>query len=492
MKKALIFLCLVAPWMTLSAAEPDRNTKAVTAGPVGSFAPAWILSEDPGTGFEGSPAYCDLDGDGQDEAIVAVSAGTAPLPQDPAYIEVVDPRTGSRLWRAAQGNSGFAYPLCRDVNADGVLDILTAGRLGDVRALSGVDGTVLWSLNDLNPGALADFVNTYSPVSAPERPDVVFVSSGGGLEITPGQRHPGVVLAFDLDGKILARWDEPNGAEMYSSPAVMVLGPSRKTLLLVVGSGGETLPGSLHFLLYNTLLKRFIPYAEAPSSCETGGFVASPMLGDINGDRFAIPEVVAVDLCGEVAAFNLLGHKLWSQDTRWPYVFSNPLLADLNADGVLDVAISSTAVNPSIPETFVLLDGALDTYDGPTGTPLWSIPLKLPIFSSPVSADVDGDGVEDVWVATQNFFLPSELTVYSGHDGTELAAYGSVNWAGTPILNDADGDGAIDALVMDAPPSFEPPLPLVNTILLNLPGVAYDPGASWSGFRGPDHDGYRR
>jgi hypothetical protein len=32
----------------------------------------------------------------------------------------------------------------------------------------------------------------------------------------------------------------------------------------------------------------------------------------------------------------------------------------------------------------------------------------------------------------------------------------------------------------------------VSTILINLPGVAYDPDAAWSGYRGPGHDGYRR
>lgn len=491
MKRALVFLILATLCVSVSAADPARGTET-KSGPVSSFTVAWMLSEDPGVGFEGSPTYCDLDGDGQDEAIVAVGSGAAPMPADPAYVEAVDPRTGSRLWRASQGNSGFAYPLCRDVDGDGLLDVLTAGRFGDVRALSGVDGTVLWSLNALNPGEIDDDANTYAPVSAPERPEVIFVSTGGGVEPSDGPRNPGAVLAIDLNGMVLARWDEPNQAEIYTSPAVKAIGRHHRNILLVVGSGGETLPGSLHFLVYNTFFKLFVPYAEVPSSCATGGFVASPVFGDITGDRFAIPEVVAADFCGSVAAFNVLGHELWRQATSWPYVIANPLLTDLNADGVFDVAVCSIAVNPSLPATFPLLDAALETFDGASGAPLWSSPLKLPPFSSPAAADIDGDGVEDIWVPTQHFFLPSELTVYSGTDGSELVAYGSVSWAGSPVLNDADGDGAIDALVMDAPPVFGPPFPPVNTILLNLPGVAYDANATWSGLRGPDHDGYRR
>lgn len=492
MKRALVFLSLVTICVSVSAADSGRSAAATQAGPVNSFSVAWMLSEDPGIGFEGSPTYCDLDGDGQDEAIIAVGSGAAPMPLDPAYVEAVDPRTGSRLWRASQGNSGFAAPLCRDVNGDGQLDVLTAGRFGDVRALSGVDGSVLWSLNALNPGVIDDDANTYSPVSVPERPEVVFVTTGGGVDAGQAPRNPGAVLAIDLNGNVLARWDEPNQAEIYTSPAVKALGRRAQNIILVVGSGGETLPGNLHFLLYNTHFKVFVPYAAVPSACETGGFVSSPVLGDITGDRFAVPEVVAADFCGSVAAFNILGQELWRQETTWSYMIANPLLTDLNGDGVFDVAVCSMALNPSLPDTFPLLDATLETFDGTSGAPLWSTPLKLPAFSSPAAADVNSDGVEDIWVPTQHFFLPSELTVYSGADGSELVAYGSVSWAGSPVLNDADGDGVIDALVMDAPPVFAPPFPPVNTILLNLPGVAYDQDAAWSGFRGPDHDGYRR
>ncbi|MCG8461129.1 MAG: PQQ-like beta-propeller repeat protein [Holophagales bacterium] len=492
MKSAFLSLILFTVGVSVSAAETGRDAAPAKAGPVSSFTVAWTLAEDPATGFEGSPTYCDLDGDGQDEAIVAVGSGAFEFPMDPAYVQAVDPRTGTQLWRSAQGDAGFAAPLCRDANGDGVLDVLTAGRFGDVRALSGIDGSVVWSLNALNPGEIDDDANTYAPVSAPERPDVVFVSTGGGVDPGQGPRNPGAVLAFDLHGDVLARWDEPDQAEIYSSPAVVAFGKHKRNILLVVGSGGETLPGSLHFLVYNTFFRFFVAYAQVPSGCDTGGFVSSPVLGDITGDRFRIPEVVAADFCGSVAAFNLLGHELWRQTMIWPYAIANPLLTDLSSDGVFDVAVASIAVNPSLPDTFPLIDAALETFDGPTGARLWSTPLKLAPFSTPAAADVDGDGVEDIWVPTQNFFLPSEITVYSGLDGSELVAYGSVNWAGSPILGDANGDGSIDVLVMDGPPVFAPPFPPVSTILLDLPGVSFDPSASWSGFRGPDNDGYRR
>ncbi|MDA8020641.1 MAG: PQQ-binding-like beta-propeller repeat protein [Thermoanaerobaculia bacterium] len=475
--------------LTLTVLAP---AVALASNPVPSFTVAWTVAEDPGTGFEGSPTYCDLDGDGLDEAIVAVGSGAAPFPADPAYVEAIDALTGTRLWRSAQGDAGFAAPLCRDVDHDGVLDVLTAGRFGDVRALSGIDGTVIWSLNGLNPGEIDADANTYSPVSAPERPGLVFVSTGGGVELEDGPRNPGAVLALDLDGHVLARWDEPNQAEIYSTPAVKALGHYGRDILLVVGSGGETLPGSLHFLLYSTYFKTFFPYAEVPSACANGGFVASPVLGDITGDRFGIPEVVAAEMCGTVAAYNLFGHELWRQPTAWPYVIANPTLSDLNQDGVFDVAVASIAVNPSLPATFPLIDASLETFDGATGASIWTAPLKLPPFATPAAADIDGDGIEDLWIATQNFFLPSELTVYSGADGSELVAYGTVSWAGSPVLGDANGDGSIDALVMDAPPVFAPPFPPVSTILLDLPGIPFDPHASWSGFRGPNSDGFRR
>jgi len=492
MKRALVFMTLVVTCVSLSAAESIRAATAAHAGPVANFSVAWMLSEDPGTGFEGSPTYCDLDGDGQDEAIVAVGSGAVPPPMDLAYVEAVDPRTGTRLWRASEGDSGFAKPLCRDVNRDGVLDVLTAGRFGDVRALSGIDGTVLWSLNALNPGQVGATANTYSPVSAPERPDVIFVTTGGGVDAGQSPRNPGAVLAINRRGRVLARWDEPNQAEIYTSPAVVAIGRRGRILLLAVGSGGETLPGNLHFLLYNTRHRAFFSYAVIPSQSETGGYVASAVMGDITGDRFRIPEVVAADFCGSVAAYSLLGRELWRQNTAWPFVVANPLLTDVNSDGVFDVAVSSGALNPSIFETFFLKDASLETFNGPTGDLIWSSPLKLPPFASSAAADIDGDGVEDIFVPTISLAFPSDMTVYSGSDGTELVSYGPVNWAGSPVLSDADGNGDIDVLLMDGPPVQGPPFPPVNTILLNLPGVAYDGNAAWSGFRGANHDGYRR
>ena len=66
---------------------------------------------------------------------------------------------------------------------------------------------------------------------------------------------------------------------------------------------------------------------------------------------------------------------------------------------------------------------------------------------------------------------------------------------GTPLLDDIDGDGTLDVLLADAPftaTAFGTGYLPATIKLLPFEGVAFDPDHSFSGFRGPGHDGVRR
>ncbi|HKY64489.1 MAG TPA: hypothetical protein VJR29_13855 [bacterium] len=456
---------------------------------------AWSVAELPGFGVEGSPTYCDLDGDGQDEAIVPAAW---PLPGfgDLSYMNVIDPATGTPVFTTPPGTAGFSHPICRDVNDDGTLDIITAGRFEDVYALSGVDGSRLWALTDQHPDA--PMGNIYAPVGVPQHPDLLFVTTGGGGEQdVGGPRNPGGILAINTDGELLARWAEPNQAEVYSSAAVVAAGQDPRNILVVFGSGGETLPGSLHFLIYNRTFKKFVPIAEIPTACDSGGYIPSPVIGDITGGILHLPEVVAADMCGNVAAFTFWGHELWRRTITPRYIVSNPVLVNLDGKKGYDVVVAGSAFNFSLPETYFERESVVAAFRGKDGAPLWSATLDLPVTSSPVTADADGDGTEDIWVAhlLPGFTGPpdpSYLQVLSGKSGSPLLSYGNVNWAGTPVIGDADGDGSLDVLIQDAPADFGGTILESETRLISLDGVPFDPDASYSGFRGINHDGYRR
>lgn len=438
-------------------------------------------------GFEGSLALCDLDGDGRPELVGSMTSFFGDLMPD-SYVIAVDAARGKVRAQTDPGVGGFAYPFCVDVDGDGVLDVLVSGRSGDVEALSGTDLHSIWSLDANNPGLLDG--NTYSVVAPAGDSSTMFLVDGGGGNPEINEPDvPGKVVAFDTDGMVVGSWQPPGTPEMYSSPAVLVRGGQ---LLLAVGTGGERLQGDLYLLSWDAASGTFTPMWNQPSRCTNGGFVASPMIGDITGD--GTPDVVDTDFCGRVYAFDLAGNPLWTYDADLYYGSANPLLADLDGDGVLDVTAVFESVNYSyFSQTLTDPHSDVIALHGTDGALLWTKRMDQLVFTSPLSADYDGDGIEDVWIAgARTPFdddLMAETRVFSGPTGDTLYELPAGNMTGTPVLGDVDGDGRLDLIVTDLE---GPRMPGVIE-RVEFPDVTYDPARSWSGFRGqPAHDGVRR
>lgn len=464
------------------------TTVAITGCPPPPGAERWAVEV--GAAFEGSPAYCDLDGDGQREALVPVAPTDLP---ERSYLQIIDPVTGELGKRSRLGDASFAYPLCVDVDRDGVLDVITGGRIRDVIALSGVEGRRLWTASELHPDV--PWANTYSPVTT--RSDYFVTTTGGGAPPGGDDRFPGTVLVMGRDGSLLTSWTEPDGTEIYSTAAIVRTGPTTATV--AVGSGGETRSGALYLLELDLLTWSITEVAAVPSSCDDGGFIAAPTIGDLDGDGAL--EVVAAEWCGGVVAASLTGEVKWTAALPHPYPTGNPLLAPLDDSDGFDVVLTSGEFNWSLEETFGDRRSATTALSGTSGATLWENEIEKYLWASPVSHDIDDDGVEDVFVVGADLAddlgtpPPSPLIVYSGADGSELFTYESVSWMGTPLLDDIDGDGELDALLVDAPftaTAFGTGYLPADVKLLPFEGVPFDADASYSGFRGPDHDGVRR
>ncbi len=457
---------------------PPVDTSAYTV-PTGELV-KWAVPVD-AAGFEGSATFCDLDNDGKLEGIVPVAVVDGP---ELSFLAVIEGDSGEVRWQSAPGDASYAYPLCVDVNDDGVLDILTGGRTKDLVALNGVSGEPIWHFNTVNPDA-ALLGNTYSAAAETATPSTVFFTSGGGGGI---ERLVGKLFAIDLSGQIIASWIEPAMREVYTTPA-LYRAPSGE-LYLAIASGGETLPGSIFVLTFDETDKTFSVVSEVPSTCQIAGWVASPVFADITND--GIPEVINSDYCGATIAMSLEGEVKWQANSDQLYATSNPAMADLNGDGTLDVINAFASLNWSLPDTYDLAVSQVIAINGLNGEIMWKHDFNTLISSSLVVADYNGDQTADVFTINIDGLFgtlnESSLVVLDGTDGSTALTNNMSFSSGTPALGDLNGNGVLDILYAETSA-----LTATNggIVLIEFPGVMPPESNTTNSFRGmPLHDGY--
>jgi hypothetical protein len=121
---------------------------------------------------------------------------------------------------------------------------------------------------------------------------------------------------------------------------------------------------------------------------------------------------------------------------------SSPALADMNGDGFLDIVMAAS-------------NGRVYVFDR-SGAPVppWSDASRFSTLTSdatqasPVVADINGDGVNDVVVGDEN----GSLAALSGANGAMLPGFPiaiAAEASGTPALCDCDGDGMSEIVTVD-------------------------------------------
>jgi FG-GAP-like repeat len=251
------------------------------------------------------------------------------------------------------------------------------------------------------------------------------------------------------------------GTVLISQPVIADLGLTPGFAQIVFG----TKSGLLYVLQHNAG-GTWSPAPGWPKS--VGAHIASsPAVADLDAD--GIPEIVVgygsnydPTHQGGASAFRRDGTLMWSVATApfsdgtnsWTHapVYGTPAIGDVDGDGKLEVVFGS-------------FDHHVYLVDAATGTakPGWPVDVLDTVYSSPALYDVDGDGLPDIIIGTDDYQVNGGALRVLRYDGTSVAGFPrfidqTIN--STPVVADLDGDGKPEIIVgtgaFYAPPTYHP------------------------------------
>ncbi|PCK09153.1 MAG: hypothetical protein COA42_05725, partial [Alteromonadaceae bacterium] len=281
------------------------------------------------------PISADSNGDGVSDIVLASS--------EQGLIALDGNRSGWLLWQSKDLVLGklSATPISADLNQDGHNDFVTVSDSGQVLALTLNKGMIetLWQ-QQLDP------IRFTSPCLIPGDPlrisvvternelialnaldgSVAWQANLGSLhlsspiagKINDDDNHDiftvsydGLVQGFDgLNGEMI--WQQQLSNRVLANPAILDLDSDDRDDIIIADSAGN-----LHILSGKTgvyLLEKF-------AVKDADSFIASPLLGDINGN--GLLDLVTISRNGLINSFELNRSSPLSQQAPWPIFLGN-------------------------------------------------------------------------------------------------------------------------------------------------------------------------
>ena len=417
---------------------------------------SWSVKFD-GLGSFSSPRVADLNGDGIGDIIIG--AGRQEFLSCDSAVMALDGQNGEMLWKVHARDQIFGSAAIKDLNKDGVPDIIIGGRSAELKAINGRTGDLIWeffSSDDTNRPRKAGWYNFYNPQFIPDQDgdglEDILVSNGGDVLAEPydPDRPAGSLLVISgRNGKLLSKAVMPDGKETYMSVAVAETSGNDHSVIF--GTGGETLGGSLYVAKLSDVMKGDLSGARILATGKNKGFIAPPAWVDLNSDGYY--DIVALSVDGRMFAFDGKSYEpLWETTLPDTEVYSSLAIGNLTGDNVLDLFVSVAAgVWPKLEWNCQFM------VNGANGKIEYVDSLGFYQTSTPVVADFDGDGTDEILLSVnyhiideifQKFFYT--MLVIIDFNPLEVKQIGDSfvgsNPSSTPWIGDLDQDGKIEII----------------------------------------------
>lgn len=462
-----------------------------------SVAHRWAYAVD-STSAYGSPVARDLNHDGVLDIILGCGLE---LNASQTGILALDGHSGAPLWTVPAASQLYSQPLFLDITQDGIEEVFLAGRFGQFFAINGATGQKVWSFfeDSILYASDSGYYNFYSPQWVPDQtgdqlPEIL-ISNGGDARksAVDSLRAAGSLMVIDpLTGAIVARGFMPDGKETYFSPLVVVDGDSLDPWI-IFGSGGETVHGSLWKIRLSSLMQSSLANATPILSGVGKGFISVPSLVDITFD--GRPELIVPRHNAALIALDWKTEtRLWELSYPGHEIYVSPTIGQFTGDATPDAIVHVD--KGSWPFYF---GGFWALIDGSTGLEVWVDSSATYQFASPMAADTDADGFDEM-LYVHNFYtdLPDGSRVFQHEIRLiDFQSHSSVSYSpprdgmdifSTPLLTDLDADGAPD-FVYASSNNTQSWYESKGITVRRAEFSAFSPVA-WGGYLGNNGDGY--
>lgn len=405
----------------------------------------------------------DLNNDGVQD--IVIGAGGVEWDKTDTGVLAIDGKNGAKIWQAKARNQIVGSAVFLDINADKTLDIIIGGRSAELQVLDGKTGKLIWEFYS-KPGRLAAYdegwFNFFNPQLVLDQnndglKDILICNGGNALMAAGSLNRPAgkIMLLSSKSGEILASDLSPDGHEIYSTP-VCIDCETNPNPQFLFGTGGENQGGNLYLTDLNSLKKKGLKLAKIIANSANKGFISPPVLADFNLDKTL--DILVNQANGTTTLIDGKSlNQIWKVTADSTEVYGQPAIGNFTGnDKYLDVFVSfSKGQYPDYQHNINFL------IDGKTGKVVLKNIFGKFTYSSPLVADIDNNGVDEVILNTiddyserdqkkpfyQILFFDSSKNKFEPFSSKKYGAC----FASTPWLGDLDNNGQLDLIYSGSP-----------------------------------------